>query len=334
MLLGSYDHPSTDPAVVAAVGAVRRSSSGSLVAVIPAVGGTVRRLTTFAEDLSGGSWSSDGSEIALANNGVGMRHSSDHASNVYAIAPDGSGLRQITRSSVDGYMRISAPEWMPDDRMLVTIGVAPQTAGVATVNDLRLGFVDPSGGEPELLVRVHSVGVPRISKQQVDDREPSSDFELFFRRAHSRLLALAATLIGDRDSARDVVQESMMRAYVAWEQVSGLERPGAWVRRVLINLCTDVARRRSRERAALARSEHEAPMTVLDAVDSELWRSVRRLPRLQRGAVVLHYLDDLSVAEKADVLGVSSGSVKSSLSRARSALAPSLQRLLLGEEAR
>ena len=114
-----------------------------------------------------------------------------------------------------------------------------------------------------------------------------------------------------------------MRAYVAWERVSGLERPGAWVRRVLINLCTDVTRRRSRERAALARSEHDAPMTVLDAIDSELWRSVRRLPRPQRGAVMLHYLDNLSVAENADVLGVSSGSVKSSLSRARSALAPS-----------
>ena len=75
-------------------------------------------------------------------------------------------------------------------------------------------------------------------------------------------------------------------------------------------------------------------MNVLDPVDSDLWRAVRRLPRLQRGAVVLHYIDDLSVAETADVLGVSAGSVKSSLSRARSALAPSLQPLLLGQEAR
>ena len=77
----------------------------------------------------------------------------------------------------------------------------------------------------QLLVRVHSVGMPRRSKQEVDDREPSTDFEFFFRREHPRLLAMAATLIGDRDLARDVVQESMMRAHVAWEQVSGLERP-------------------------------------------------------------------------------------------------------------
>jgi len=174
----------------------------------------------------------------------------------------------------------------------------------------------------------------RRSKQQVDDWQPSTDFEPFFRREHPRLLALGVTLIGDRELARDVVQESLMRAYVAWGQVSELERPGAWVRRVLINLCTDVARRRGRERAALARSGPQASMNVLDPVDSELWRAVRLLPRLQRGAVVLHYLDDLSVAETADVLGVSAGTVKSSLSRARSALAPSLQPLLLGQEAR
>ena len=93
----------------------------------------------------------------------------------------------------------------------------------------------------QLLVHVHRVGMPRRSKQEVDDREPSTDFELFFRREHPRLIGMAATLIGDRDLTRDVVQESMMRAYVAWEQVSGPERPGAWVRRVLINLCTGPA---------------------------------------------------------------------------------------------
>jgi Tol biopolymer transport system component len=125
---------------------------GSLVAMIPAAGGTVRRLTTFADDLTEGSWSPDGSEIAVAKNDVGMRHSSDQASNVYAIAPDGTGLRQITKSSVDGYMRIFAPEWGPDGRMMVNVGLAPHQAGVeATVNDLRVGFVDPSGGEPVLL---------------------------------------------------------------------------------------------------------------------------------------------------------------------------------------
>ncbi len=125
---------------------------GSVVAVIPAGGGLVNRITTFDMDMSAGNWSPDGKELAIASNGFGMRHASDEPSNVYAINPDGAGLRQITRSSVDGYMRISAPAWTPDGRMLVAIGIAYASGGtVATVSDIQLGFVDPSGGEPVLL---------------------------------------------------------------------------------------------------------------------------------------------------------------------------------------
>jgi|GEM_PF-2504323 len=123
----------------------------SLVAVIPSAGGTARRITTFEMDMSGGSWSPDGSEIALVKNGVGMRHASDQPSNIYAIKPDGTGLRQITRSSIDGYMRISAPAWTADGRLLVVVGTAARITGsVPTVSDLRLGAVDPAGGEPVL----------------------------------------------------------------------------------------------------------------------------------------------------------------------------------------
>ena len=125
---------------------------GSVVAVISATGGPVDRLTTFDMDMSTGNWSPDGQEIAIASNGVGMRHASNEPSNVYAIRPDGTGLRQITRSSVDGHMRIFAPAWTPDGRMLVAIGIASASGGtVTTVDDIRLAFVDPAGGEPDLL---------------------------------------------------------------------------------------------------------------------------------------------------------------------------------------
>ena len=125
---------------------------GSLVAVIPAAGGSAQRLTAFADDMSEGSWSPDGSEIAMAKNDVGMKHTSSQPSNVYAIRSDGTGLRQITTSSVDGYMRLFAPEWLLDGRMTVKIGIAPHSgSGEPTVDDLRLAFVDPAGGEPVLL---------------------------------------------------------------------------------------------------------------------------------------------------------------------------------------
>jgi RNA polymerase sigma-70 factor (ECF subfamily) len=145
------------------------------------------------------------------------------------------------------------------------------------------------------------------------------------------LLALGATMIGDRELARDVVQEALLRAHLAWPEVARLDRPGAWVRRVLINLCIDATRRRGRERIALARSDQSAVVFAPDPIESEFWRAVRGLPKLQRGAVALHYVDDLSVTEVAEVLGVSGGTVKSSLSRARSSLAPSLRSMLPGE---
>ena len=126
---------------------------GSLVAVMPAAGGPVRRLTTLDTNMSGPAWSPDGSELAMFSNDLGNMHTTDQPSNVYAIKPDGTGQRQITKSSVDGHMRITSPRWTPDGtRMLVTIGIAPPGAGpTATVNELRLAFVDPAGGEPVLL---------------------------------------------------------------------------------------------------------------------------------------------------------------------------------------
>jgi RNA polymerase sigma-70 factor (ECF subfamily) len=60
------------------------------------------------------------------------------------------------------------------------------------------------------------------------------------------------------------------------------------------------------------------------AGDERLWRLVRELPEQQRFAVVLYYVEDRSVAEVADILQCSEGSVKTHLSRARAALARAL----------
>lgn len=168
--------------------------------------------------------------------------------------------------------------------------------------------------------------MPRTVKQN-DEVAPAPDFDGFFRVEHPRLLALAVTMVGDRELARDVVQEALLRAYSGWTAISALERPGAWVRRAVINLCIDVGRRRGRERIALARAPREGVSAAIDPAEAALWNAVRQLPRLQRGVVALHYVDDLSLAEVAEVLGVSTGAVKTSLSRARSALAPALRSL-------
>lgn len=157
------------------------------------------------------------------------------------------------------------------------------------------------------------------------------EFEAFYRREHLRLLAVAVAVVGDREAARELVQDALMKAYAAWPKVSVLESPGGWTRRVLVNLSIDVQRRRGREQRALDRSREQSVVEAPPLPTPAFWSAVRRLPRLQRSAVALHYVDGMPIAEVAAVLGVSPGSVKTSLSRARSALAPTLSGYMHGE---
>jgi len=177
-----------------------------------------------------------------------------------------------------------------------------------------------------LLVRVHDVQM-RGSSRDLPDDGILEDFESFFRREYPRLLTLAVALIGDREVACEVVQESLLRTFDSWPRIVRLERPGGWTRRVLVNLCTDFHRRRGREQRALAQSVSVHAVEIADLPSPVFWDAVRKLPRLQRSVVVLYYVDDLSVTEVAAVMSVSAGSVKTSLSRARASLAPSLAAL-------
>ncbi len=150
-------------------------------------------------------------------------------------------------------------------------------------------------------------------------------FDDFFRSEYPRLVPMVHALLGDRGRAEDVAQEALAAAQQAWPTVSRYERPGAWVRRVALNRASNVRRRRGREVVALRRvatgTEHvDAPVTG----DERLWQLVRELPEQQRFAVVLYYVEDRSVAEVADILQCSEGSVKTHLSRARTALARAL----------
>jgi len=151
-------------------------------------------------------------------------------------------------------------------------------------------------------------------------------FEGFFRSSHPRLVAIALPLSGDVDTARDLAQEALLRTYRAWPKVSTLDQPGAWTRRVLLNLAVDVSRRRRRESAANGRAfAPDSDVADTSVVDQSFWVAVRALPALQRSSVVLHYVDDMSVADVAAVLEVSEGTVKTSLHRARQTLAKTLE---------
>lgn len=150
-------------------------------------------------------------------------------------------------------------------------------------------------------------------------------FDAFYAREYSSLVAMAFALTGSRAHAEDVAQEAMLTAYRRWDDVSRLDLPAAWVRRVCANTATSLVRRRIVEARALVRLRSR-PVVVaeLDETDGAFWAEVRRLPRRQAQCVALRYVYGCSVAEIAGILGCADGTVKSQLWHARARLAERL----------
>lgn len=159
----------------------------------------------------------------------------------------------------------------------------------------------------------------------------SGTFEAFYRSEVVALATLASALTGNRDTGADLAQEALLRAYRSWPTVGAYDRPGAWARRVVLNLATDARRRRSREQAALSRVPIDVSTTMPDPADDPFWQAVRDLPARQQHTVVLRYVDDLAIDEIAEVLDVTSGTVKATLFAARNTLARRLHTEEVGD---
>jgi RNA polymerase sigma-70 factor (ECF subfamily) len=165
-----------------------------------------------------------------------------------------------------------------------------------------------------------------VSDQDID-RGP--DFDDFVATEFTNILALALALLHDRDDAVDVAQETMARAFARWGEVADMDRPGAWARRVALNLTTDALRRRTRRQRLNLRLRSQAPPPIADEPsiaewDRTFWAEVAALPKRQRDAVVLHYVEDLPITDIAEILDAPEGTVKSDLSRARGRLRDAL----------
>jgi RNA polymerase sigma factor (sigma-70 family) len=136
------------------------------------------------------------------------------------------------------------------------------------------------------------------------------------------LVAAARAVLGDWAVAEEVVQDVLARTYSRWSKVARLERPGAWVRRAVLNQAISVSRRRGSERRALDRlAARPAVISVDDQLhDDELWAQVAQLPADQCAAVVRRYVLDESIQDIASASGTTDAAVKSLLHRARTTL--------------
>lgn len=150
-------------------------------------------------------------------------------------------------------------------------------------------------------------------------------FEDFFHREYRGMVALAAAVSGSRALGEDLAQEALWRAHRNWQTVSMYDKPGAWLRRVTINLASSARTRLRREvQAKLRLSSERTDAATGEPLDGDVWDAVRRLPAGQRSAVALFYLEDRSVADIAQIMGVAENTAKAHLHKARLALAAAL----------
>jgi RNA polymerase sigma-70 factor (sigma-E family) len=134
----------------------------------------------------------------------------------------------------------------------------------------------------------------------------------------------AWVLCRDPHQAEDLVQHVLIRLYVAWPRVSGMDAVDGYVRTMLVNANLDRLRRR-REHPGLEGWDQAAETHDTEAV-LDLRDAVARLAPGQRRALVLRHLWGLSVEETAAALGIAPGTVKSqtadAMTRLRALLAP------------
>ena len=143
------------------------------------------------------------------------------------------------------------------------------------------------------------------------------DLEALYRERLPEFRRVATAIAGDPESGRDAVQDAFAKALRKQRRFRGEGTLEAWVWRIVVNTARDVGRRRGRK--------VDVPPPV-EARADELGLPLDLLTERQREVLFLHYYADLDYAVIARALGISAGTVGSTLSAARQTLRVALER--------
>jgi len=165
-----------------------------------------------------------------------------------------------------------------------------------------------------------------VDQRRLVERAREGDHDAFAELVHAsvaRLDTAARLILRDGELARDAVQEGLFRAWRGLRSLRDPDRFDAWVYRLTVNSCLDLARRRRRrpmEVEIVEILEMSGP-TMPDPADEIANRALvdgvmRRLDEQGRSIIVLHYYLGLPISEVATALGIPVGTVKSRLNRA------------------
>ena len=171
------------------------------------------------------------------------------------------------------------------------------------------------------------MGEQRASNRRDVAAARSELVDVMFRRHYAALLRLAVVMVGDRGAAEDAVQDAFVALHRNLPKLRDPEAAEAYVRSAVLNRCRSWVRRKATQRAKkplllVQASPSKSPEETVVARDEvgSLVTAMRTLPRRQREALACRFVLELSVAETAELLDISEGSVKTHTHRGLQAL--------------
>lgn len=149
-------------------------------------------------------------------------------------------------------------------------------------------------------------------------------FEEMYSRHAAKLYNLAHRMLGNAADAEDTVQDTFLLAHQRLDSFRGEAALGTWLYRLAVNQCLDRLRSRAGREAQATDSldEPDSPWQPAGRADSpvermDLKRAIARLPEGSRSVFVLHDVEGLEHREIGKLLGISEGTSKSQLHKAR-----------------
>lgn len=155
-------------------------------------------------------------------------------------------------------------------------------------------------------------------------------FEALYRRTSDRVYALCLRMSGDVDRAEELVQDVFVRVWEKLPTFRGDSRFTTWLHRLTVNLVLQERRGRGRRRAREIESDDldrygQEARRAMPGTRVDLERAIAALPEKARQVLVLRDIEGYKYAEIASMTGVSLGTVKAQIHRARNLVKEALQ---------
>lgn len=157
--------------------------------------------------------------------------------------------------------------------------------------------------------------------------------EGLMREYGNDVLRTAYAFVKDREAAKDLFQETFIKAYHNLDKFRGESSIKTWLIRIAVNVCKDYLKSAYQRKVVPMTEVEEDSLSSEDDYEEienadrnvQIKNAVMSLPDNYREVVVCVYYREMSVAETAAVVGVPEGTVKSRLSRARDFLKNKLE---------